>query len=64
MRGLDGSKVTLGIMDGLTSLETVLREELPQAKTQRCQVHVVRNVLAKAPRKLEAEVAADIKPIF
>ena len=63
-RGLDGSKVTLGIMDGLMSLETVFREEFPQAKTQRCQVHVVRNVLAKVPRKLKAEVAADIKPIF
>lgn len=63
-RGLDGSRVTLGIMDGLTSLETVFREEFPQAKTQRCQVHVVRNVLAKVPRKLKAEVAADIKPIF
>ncbi len=63
-RGLDGSKVTLGIMDGLTSLKTVFREEFPKAKTQRCQVHVVRNVLAKVPRKLKAEVAADIRPIF
>jgi putative transposase len=63
-RGLDGSRVTLGIMDGLTSLETVFREEFPQAKTQRCQVHVARNVLAKVPRKLKAEVAADIKPVF
>jgi putative transposase len=63
-RGLDGSRVTLGIMDGLTSLETVFREEFPQARTQRCQVHVVRNVLAKVPRKLKTEVAADIKPVF
>jgi putative transposase len=63
-RGLDGSQVTLGIMDGLTSLETVFREEFPQATTQRCQVHVARNVLAKVPRKLKAEVAADIRPIF
>jgi len=63
-RGLDGSRVTLGIMDGLTSLETVFREEFPQARTQRCQVHVARNVLAEVRRKLKAEVAADIKPIF
>jgi putative transposase len=61
---MDGTKVTLGIMDGLTSLETVFREEFPQAKTQRCQVHVARNVLAKVPRKLKEEVATDIKPIF
>lgn len=63
-RGLDGSRVTLGIMDGLTSLETVFREEFPQARTQRCQVHVARNVLAKVPRKLKAQVAADLRPIF
>ncbi len=63
-RGLDGSRVTLGIMDGLTSLETVFREEFPKARTQRCQVHVARNVLAKVPRRLKTEVAADIKPIF
>ena len=63
-RGLHGNQVMLGIMDGLTSLETVFREEFPKARTQRCQVHVVRNVLAKVPRKLKAEVAADIKPIF
>lgn len=63
-RGLDGRKVTLGIMDGLPSLEAVFREEFPQAKTQRCQVHVARNVLAKVPRALKAKVAADLKPIF
>ncbi len=63
-RGLDASQVTLGVMDGLPSLETVFREEFPKARTQRCQVHVVRNVLAKVPQTLKAEVAADIKPIF
>ncbi|HSD94447.1 MAG TPA: IS256 family transposase [Syntrophales bacterium] len=63
-RGLDGSRVTLGIMDGLPSLETVFREEFPKARTQRCQVHVARNVLAKVPRRLKTEVAADIKPVF
>jgi putative transposase len=64
MRGLDGSQVTLGIMDGLASLEAVFREEFPQTRTQRCQVHVTRNVLAKVPRALKAEGAADLKPIF
>ena len=63
-RGLNGSQVTLGIMDGLQSLETVFREEFPQAKTQRCQVHVARNVLAKVPRALKAEVAADMRHVF
>jgi transposase-like protein len=63
-RGIDCSRVPLGIMDGLTSLQTIFREEFLQAATQRFQVYVAINVLAKAPRKLKAEVAADIKPIF
>ena len=48
-RGLDTSCVILGIMDGLKGLETVFTEEFPNAKIQRCQVHVARNVLAKVP---------------
>ena len=61
---MDGSKVTLGIMDGLPGLETVFKEEFPQAKTQRCQVHVARNVLAKVPKKFKQEVADDLRSIF
>jgi putative transposase len=63
-RGLDNQTVTLGIMDGLPGLEKVFREEFPQGKVQRCQVHVVRNVLAKVPRKLKQKVADDIRSIF
>jgi len=63
-RGLDGGKVTLGIMDGLPGLETVFKEEFPQAKTQRCQVHVARNVLAKVPKKFKQDVANDLRSIF
>jgi putative transposase len=63
-RGLQADEVTLGIMDGLTSLETVFREEFPQAKTQRCQVHVARNVIAKVSQTHKAEVAADLRHVF
>jgi len=63
-RGLDGGKVTLGMMDGLPGLETVFREEFPQAKVQRCQVHVARNVLAKVPKKFKQAVANDLRSIF
>jgi putative transposase len=63
-RGLDGSSVRLGIMDGLSGLEKVFEEEFPNAKTQRCQVHVARNVLAKVPHKLKKEVADDLRSIF
>jgi len=63
-RGLDGSKMVLGVMDGLPGLEKVFKEEFPKAKVQRCQVHVVRNVLAKVPKKLKKAVADDIRSIF
>ena len=64
VRELDGSKVTLGIMDGLPELETVFKEEFPQARTLRCQVHVARNILAKVPKKFKQEVADDLCFIF
>lgn len=63
-RGLDASQVQLGLMDGLTSLETVFREEFPQAKTQRCQVHVARNVIAKVSQTHKAAVASDLRHVF
>ena len=63
-RGLDSQTVTLGVMDGLAGLEKVFREEFPQSKVQRCQVHVARNVLAKVPKKLKQKVADDIRSIF
>ncbi|GEM_PF-132976 len=63
-RDLDSQAVTLGLMDGLPGLEKVFREEFPQGKVQRCQVHVVRNVLVKVPQKLKQKVADDIRSIF
>lgn len=63
-RGLEGSNVSLGIMDGLPGLEKVFQEEFPKARIQRCQVHVARNVLAKVPRKSKKAVADDMRSIF
>ena len=63
-RGLSASTVVLGIIDGLSGLEKVFEEEFPHAKTQRCQVHVAKNVIAKVPRKLKREVADDLRSIF
>jgi putative transposase len=63
-RGLDSSRVALGIMDGLPGLEKVFMEEFANAKVQRCQVHVSRNVLAKVPRSQKQEVADDLRSIF
>lgn len=63
-RGLDSSAVTLGVMDGLPALEKVFQEEFIAAKTQRCQVHVARNVLAKVTRSQKEAVADDLRSIF
>ena len=63
-RGLNGTNMVLGVMDGLPGLEKVFKEEFPKAKVQRCQVHVSRNVLAKVPRKLKKAVADDLRSIF
>jgi putative transposase len=63
-RGLEGTSVQLGIMDGLPGLEKVFEEEFPNAKVQRCQVHVARNVLAKVPHKLKKVVADDLRAVF
>jgi len=63
-RGLDASSVKLGIMDGLSGLEKIFKEEFAHAKVQRCQVHVARNVLAKVPQAQKREVADDLRSIF
>jgi len=63
-RGFNGQEVTLGIVDGLPGLERVFKEEFSNAKTQRCQVHVAKNVLAKVPKKFKKAVADDIRSIF
>jgi putative transposase len=63
-RGLRGEGVMLGVMDGLTGLEIVFKEEFGNAQVQRCQVHVARNVLAKVPQKLKQGVADGMRSIF
>jgi putative transposase len=63
-RGLQSQWVTLGIMDGLTGLETVFKDEFRQANIQRCQVHVARNVLAKVPKKYKQAIADEMRSIF
>jgi putative transposase len=63
-RGLNGSSVNLGIMDGLAGLEKVFKEEFHNSSVQRCQVHLARNVLSKVPLKLKKQVADDLRSIF
>lgn len=55
-RGLNFSKVKIGIMDGLPALEKVFKEEFPKSVTARCWVHAMKNALAKTPARLEKPV--------
>lgn len=55
VRGLDGSAVQLGIMDGLPGLSDAFLEAFPKAKTARCWVHKARNVLPRVPKRYQAE---------
>lgn len=52
-RGLDSSKVQIGVMDGLPGLESVFADEFPHSVTARCWFHALQNVLAKAPKRLK-----------
>jgi putative transposase len=64
LRGLNKNAVKLGIMDGLKGLEKVFIEEFPEAKIQRCQVHVARNVMSKVPHNMRQKVADDMRSVF
>lgn len=63
-RGLDKDAILLGVMDGLQGLMTVFKEEFPQARIQRCQLHVTRNILCKVTKKAKTEVNDSLRDIF
>jgi putative transposase len=61
-RGLRG--VELVIADEHRGLANAARRHLPEAKRQRCIVHLERNVLTKVPHRLRARVAKQLRLIF
>lgn len=61
-RGLSG--VQLVIADEHRGLANAVRRLLPEAKRQRCAVHLERNVLTKVPHRLRARVAKQLRHIF
>ena len=63
-RGLDPSRVQLGVMDGLPGLEDAFLSTFRKAKVQRCQVHKAKNVLAKIRKKDRKIVADDMRRVF
>lgn len=61
-RGLRG--VELVIADDHRGLANAVRRQLPEARRQRCTVHLERNVLTKAPQRLRGRVAKQLRWIF
>jgi transposase-like protein len=61
-RGLSG--VQLVIADEHKGLLLAVRRLLPEAKHQRCTVHLERNVLTHVPQRLRGRVAAQLRTIF
>lgn len=51
-------------MDGLTGLPATIETVFPQTITQRCIVHIVRNVYSTVSRKDSKEIIADFKKIY
>jgi len=63
-RGLKGSVLRLGVMDGLSGLENAFEEVFPRAAIQRCMVHKTWNVAAKLPKSIQEGCLAQMKRIF
>ncbi|MFC1610559.1 IS256 family transposase [Myxococcota bacterium] len=61
-RGLRG--VVLVISDDHAGLKAAVRTWFPEADHQRCTVHVQRNVVAKAPRRLHKRLAGEVGFVF
>jgi len=61
-RGLSG--VLLVIADEHAGLAAAVRKFLPEARRQRCTVHLQRNALVKVPPRLRKRVAREVAAIF
>lgn len=61
-RGLTGVKLV--ISDDHGGLKAAARTHLPEAEQQRCTVHLTRNVITKAPRRLAGRLAREVGDIF
>lgn len=61
-RGISGVRLVIG--DGHAGLWKAVRRLLPEVQEQRCTVHLLRNVQAKAPKRLRARVAREVSRIL
>ena len=61
-RGLSGLKMV--ISDAHKGLVKAIKESFINVSWQRCQVHFLRNILSKAPKKNTEDFRTDIKALF
>ena len=54
----------LVVMDGAPGLVKAIKRVWPHAYRQRCQVHKMRNILAKLPRLMQAKMKGLVQQIF
>jgi transposase-like protein len=52
------------IFDGAPGLKKAIRQVWPQAYRQRCQVHKMRNILAKLPRLMQGRMKKLVQQVF
>jgi transposase-like protein len=61
-RGLN--EPLLVVFDGNPGLKRAVREVFPHARRQRCQVHKMRNILAKLPKLARAQMKRLVQQVF
>lgn len=61
-RGLRG--VDIVVSDSHQGLVKAIRECLPAASWQRCQVHLIRNILDKTPKRYQAGLTTELNHMF
>lgn len=54
----------LVISDGAPGLIKVIQHVFPRSRRQRCQVHRMRNLMKKLPRKVRGKLKAEIHEVF
>jgi putative transposase len=54
----------LVVMDGAPGLVKAVKRVWPRAYRQRCQVHKMRNILAKLPRMMQAKIKGLVHQVF
>lgn len=61
-RGLNG--VLLGISDGLTGMEDMIRRVFEKAEHQSCWVHIQRNIMRLVRERDRARIASELKAVY